>query len=68
MHPRSFGQKSPVRTQRPHPHSDYPTYGQMTAVKKGYPLISVTWLYRALKCTTDWSDVFLKLSANQLSV
>ena len=43
MHPRNFGQKSPVRTQRPHPHSEHPTYGQMTEViKKGYPLISVT--------------------------
>ena len=26
----------------------------MTAIKIEYPLTSVTWLYRSLKCTTHW--------------
>ena len=30
----------------------------MTAVKIGYPLISVTWLYRRLKYLTHWRDEF----------
>ena len=34
--------------------------------QKGYPLTSVTWLYRRPKCTTDWNDEFLKLSADHL--
>ena len=34
-------------------------------LSKGYPLTSVTWLYRGLKCTTHWGD-FLKLSAGRL--
>ena len=43
-------------------------YGQLTAVKKGYPVISVTWLYHRLKCTTHWGGIFFKLSANQVLV
>ena len=38
-------------------------YGQLTAVKKEHPLTSVTWLYRGLRCTTDWADLFWKFSA-----
>ena len=26
-----------------------------------YPLTSVTWLYRGLKCTTHWGEVFIKV-------
>ena len=29
--------------------------------QKRYPLTSVTWLYRGLKCTTHWDDVFFKV-------
>ena len=29
--------------------------------QKRYPLTSVTWLYRGLKCTTPWDDVFFKV-------
>ena len=36
-------------------------YGQLTALRKRYPLISVTWLY-------IWGDVFLKLSADLVLV
>ena len=36
--------------------------------QKRYPLTSVTWLYRGLKCTTPWDDVFLKLSAEHFLV
>ena len=44
---------------------DLPCYGQLAAVKKGLPLISVTWLYRGLKCKAHWGDVF---STGQLLV
>ena len=30
-------------------------------LSKGYPLTSVTWLYRQLKCTTHWDDMCLKV-------
>ena len=34
-----------------HPYG-HPCHGQLTAVKKEYPLTSVTLLCRRLKCTT----------------
>ena len=37
-------------------------------LSKRHLLTSVTWLYRGLKCTTLWGDLFLKLSAGQLLV
>ena len=35
----------------------HPCCDQLTAVKKGYPLTSVTWLHRGLRYTTHGSDV-----------
>ena len=37
-------------------------------LSKSYPLTSVTWLYRGLKCTSNWGGVFFKLSTDQLLV
>ena len=41
---------------------------QLTAVKTGYPLTSITWLYRGLKCLPIEVEYFLKLSADKLPV
>ena len=43
-------------------------FWSIDSYQKGYLLASATWLYRGLKCTTQWGDVFFKLSANQLLV
>ena len=40
----------------------------MTAVKTGYPLTSITWPYRRLKCPPIEVKYFLKLSADKLPV
>ena len=39
----------------------HPCNDQLTAVKKGYRLTSVTWLYRGLKCTLIEVTCFLKV-------
>ena len=45
-------------------------YCQLTAVKNGYPLTCITWLYCRLKCLTHWGQVtfFEKLFADHLVV
>ena len=44
----------------------HPGYGQLTAVKIGYLLISATWPYRGLRYTFSlWWHVFLKFFADQ---
>ena len=41
---------------------------QLTAVKIGYPLTSITWPYRRLRCWPIEVKYFLKLSADKLLV
>ena len=41
---------------------------QLTAVKTGYPLTSITWPYRGLRCRPIEVKYFLKLSADKLLV
>ena len=41
---------------------------QLTAVKTGYPLTGITWLYRGLRCRPIKVEYFLKLSADNLLV
>ena len=41
---------------------------QLTAVKTGYPLTSITWLYRGLRCGPIKVEYFLMLSADNLFV
>ena len=41
---------------------------QLTTVKTGYPLTSITWPYRGLKCQPIEVEYFLKLSADKLPV
>ena len=41
---------------------------QLTAVKTRYPLTSITWLYRGLRCRPIEVKYFLKLSADKLLV
>ena len=41
---------------------------QLTAVKTGYPLASITWPYRGLRCWPIEVKYFLKLSADKLLV
>ena len=41
---------------------------QLTAVKTGYPLTSITWPYRGLRCWPIKVKYFLKLSADKLLV
>ena len=41
---------------------------QLTAVKTGYPLTSITWPYRGLRCRPIQVEYFLKLSAEKLLV
>ena len=41
---------------------------QLTAVKTVYPLTSITWLYRGLRCWPIEVKYFLKLSADKLLV
>ena len=41
---------------------------QLTAVKTGYPLTSITWSYRGLRCRPIELKYFLKLSADKLVV
>ena len=36
----------------------HPCYSQLTAVKIGHLLTSVTWLYHRLRCITHWGDIF----------
>ena len=36
----------------------HPCYNQLTPVKAGYPLTSITWPYRRLKCTAHRGHVF----------
>ena len=40
----------------------------LTAVKTRYPLTSITWLYRGLRCRPIEVKYFLKLSADKLLV
>ena len=42
--------------------------GQLTAVKTGYPLTSITWPYRGLRCRPVEVKYFLKLSPDKLLV
>ena len=81
-HPRKFGNHVTVHRPpvRPHyratsfqsPH--FLTYiahqccDQLTAVKTGYPLTSITWPYRGPRCRPIEVDIFLKLSADKLPV
>ena len=45
----------------------HPCYEQLTPVKSRYPLTSITWPYRGLKCPAHRGHVFFfKLSANQV--
>ena len=41
---------------------------QLTAVKTGHPLTSITWPYRSLRCRPIEVEYFLKLSADKLLV
>ena len=41
---------------------------QVTAVKTGYPLTSITWPYRGLKCRPIEATCFLKSSAEEFLV
>ena len=41
---------------------------QLTAVKTRYPLTSITWPYRGLRCRPIEVEYFLKLSADKLLV
>ena len=41
---------------------------QLTAAKTGYPLTSIIWPYRRLKCRPIELEYFLKLSADKLPV
>ena len=41
---------------------------QLTAVKTRYPLTSITWPYRGLRCRPIQFEYFLKLSADKLLV
>ena len=41
---------------------------QLTAVKTGYPLTSINWPYRGLKCRPIEVEYFLKLSTDKLPV
>ena len=43
-------------------------YDQLTPLKTGYPLTSITWPYRGLKFTAHRSQIFKKLTADQLLV
>ena len=52
-----------VKTDFTHPCCD-----QLTAVKKGYPLTSITWPYRGFRCRPIEVEYFLKLCADKLLV
>ena len=41
---------------------------QLTAIKTGYPLTGITWLYRGLRCRPIKVEYFLQLSADNLFV
>ena len=41
---------------------------QLTTVKTGHPLTSITWPYRGLRCRPIEVKYFLKLSADKLLV
>ena len=43
-------------------------YDQLIAVKTGYPLTSITWPHRGLRCRPIEVKYFFKLSANKLLV
>ena len=43
-------------------------FNQLTVVKTGYPLTSITWPYRGLRCRPIEVKYFLKLSADKLLV
>ena len=45
-----------------------PGCDQLTTVKTGYPLTSITWPYRGLRCRPIEVEYFLKLSADKLLV
>ena len=73
MHPRNFGSDKIVCTYlRPPLHVSGCgnlslmwcwafSYGQLTAVKIKYLLTSIKWLYRGLRCSTHWGDVFFEV-------
>ena len=46
----------------------HPCYDQLTPVKAGYPLTSITLPYRGLKFTAHRGQVFFKLTADQVLV
>ena len=46
----------------------WPCCGELTAVKTGYPLTSITWPYRGLRSWLIEFACFLKLSADKLVV
>ena len=43
-----------------------PFHGQLTAVTTRYPLNSIAWPYRRLKCRTHRGHAFLKFTADQV--
>ena len=49
-------------------HIGHQCCDQLTAVKTGYPLTSITWPYRGLRCWPIEVKYFLKLSADKLLV
>ena len=49
-------------------HIGHQCCDQLTAVKTRYPLTSITWLYRGLRCRPIEVKYFLKLSADKLLV
>ena len=49
-------------------HIGHQCFDQLTAVKTGYPLTSITWPYRGLKCWPIEVKYFLKLCADKLLV
>ena len=50
------------------PDVAHPCCDQLTAVKTGYPLTSITWPYRGLRVDPSRSSILLKLSADNLFV
>ena len=49
-------------------HIGHQCFDQLTAIKTGYPLTSITWPYRGLKCWPIEVKYFLKLCADKLLV
>ena len=49
-------------------HIEHQCCDQLTTVKTGYPLISITWTYRGLRCRPTAVKYFLTLSSDKLLV